>query len=417
MARETTALTDKEIKGAKPREKDYKLFDGAGLFLIISTKGAKRWRLKYRFDGKEKVLALGVYPALTLAKARKMREEFREQIANGINPSEVRKEKKKKQNALDEKKNHTLKNVIAESLKKRNALSEKYLKRLQLSFENNVTPFIGDIPIQDITKQQILEVVERVEERGAIESAHRLLTQLNKIFKFALTKDYIDRNICERIDRKEALKTPITNPYPTITEEKEIHKLLKTVEKYGGDAGTRLALMFMPYVASRPYNILHAEWSEMDFEKRRWVIPASKMKATADKKKIGKEHIIPLTDTTIKILKEAQVFSGEGKYVFPSFVHKEAAMSDNTLRRALHSMGFPKEQFTPHGFRAMFSTITNEHIREHGVHPKVIDIQLAHSAKGKVEGSYNRADYMKERKILMQWWSDYLDKVKGSDYE
>ncbi|WP_415405885.1 tyrosine-type recombinase/integrase [Sulfurovum sp. CS9] len=417
MARETTALTDKEIKGAKPREKDYKLFDGAGLFLIISTKGAKRWRLKYRFEGKEKVLALGVYPALTLAKARKMREKFREQIANGINPAEVRKEEKKKLNAENVRKATSLKSVINESLKKRNALSEKYMKRLQLSFKNNVNPFIGDIPIEDITKQQILEVVERVEHRGAIESAHRLLTQLNKVFKFALTKDYIEKNVCERIDRNEVLKTPIKKSYPTITDEKEIHKLLNTVEKYGGDAGTRLALMFMPYVTSRPYNILHAEWSEVDFEKRRWVIPASKMKATADKKKIGKEHIVPLTDTTIKILKEAQLFSGDGKYVFPSFVHKQSAMSDNTLRRALHSMGFPKEQFTPHGFRAMFSTITNEHIREHGIHPKVIDIQLAHSAKGKVESSYNRADYMEDRIILMQWWSDYLDKVKKGSSE
>jgi len=288
---------------------------------------------------------------------------------------------------------------------KRNTLSENYLTRLQNAFDNDVTPFIGKVSIEDITKADILEVLERVEQRGAIESAHRLLTQLNRVFKYALNKDYIEKNVCERIDRKEALKTPVKNSYPTITDEKTINTMLNMIDEYSGDFSTRLALTFMPYVASRPYNIRYAEWNEMDFEKKRWVIPASKMKT-------NKEHIVPLTDRAIEILKEAQKFSADEKYIFPSFLHQHSPMSDNTLRRALQRMGFTKEQFVPHAFRSMFSTIANEHLREHGIHPKVIDIQLAHSAKGEVESSYNRADYMEDRIILMQWWSDYLDKVK-----
>ncbi len=407
MARATEPLTDKGIRASKPKEKDYKLFDGRGLFLLVTTKGAKRWRLKYRFDGKEKILSLGVYPEITLARARKLREEFREQIANGTSPVDERKAKKKKLNALDAKKTNTLKKVIDESLAKRNTLSENYLTRLQNAFDNDVTPFIGKLSIEDITKADILEVVERVEQRGAIESAHRLLTQLNRVFKYALNKDYIEKNVCERIDRKEALKTPVKKSYPTITDEKQINTMLNMIDEYSGDFSTRLALTFMPYVASRPYNIRYAEWNEMDFEKKRWVIPASKMKT-------NKEHIVPLTSRAIEILKEAEKFSAGEKYIFPSFLHKHSPMSDNTLRRALQRMGFPKEQFVPHAFRSMFSTIANEHLREHGIHPKVIDIQLAHSAKGKVEGAYNRADYMEDRKILMQWWSDYLDKIKGA---
>ncbi len=190
------------------------------------------------------------------------------------------------------------------------------------------------------------------------------------------------------------------------------------IDGYSGDFSTRMALTLLPYVAVRPANIREMEWNEIDFQKKIWIIPALKMKGTrAFKENKANNHTVPLTDRAIEILKEAQKLSTDESYVFPSNLHKGSPMSDNTLRRALHRMGFPKEEMVPHGFRAMFSTISNEHIREHGVHPKVIDIQLAHSAKGKVEGSYNRADYMKERKILMQWWSDYLDKVKGSDYE
>ncbi|MEA2047717.1 MAG: tyrosine-type recombinase/integrase, partial [Campylobacterota bacterium] len=384
------ALNNKGIKGSKPKEKDYKLYDGEGLFLLVAKTGGKRWRLKYRFEGKEKILALGVYPDLGLADARIKSQKYRQQIANGINPADVIKAEKEERNAIHAKKINTLKKVIDESMAKRNDLSENYLTRLQNAFNNDVIPFIGELSIVDVTKTDILDVVERVEQRGAIESAHRLLTQLNRVFKYALNKDYIEKNVCERIDRKEALKTPTAKSYPTITDKKTINIMLNMIDEYSGDFSTRLALTFMPYVASRPYNIRHAEWSEMDFEKKRWLIPASKMKTK-------QEHIVPLTDRAIEILKEAQKFSDGEKYIFPSFLHKHSPMSDNTLRRALQRMGFPKEQFVPHAFRSMFSTIANDHLREHKIHPKVIDTQLAHSTKSKVEGAYNRAEYMDDR--------------------
>ena len=405
MARTATPLTDKTIKSSKPKEKDYKLFDGNGLFLLITKNGGTRWRLKYQFNGKEKIFALGTYPQLTLAKARKMREELREDIANGIDPAEEKKQKKMQQKEIQLKDDKTFKVVALESLDKKNRLSENYKKKLEQSFEKNAYPFIGNNPISEITKKEILEIVERVENRGAIEMAHRLLTQINRVFNFAYAKEYIHENPCSRIDKQEELKTHKRGKFPTFTDKRRIKELLNAIDTFTGEYSTKMALTLAPYVALRPANIRLAQWSEINFTTKEWTIPKEKMKIK------DVDFIVPLSDRVIEIFKEARKYDTGSKYVFPSYRNINNAMSDNTMNLALKRMGFAKEEIVPHGFRAMFSTIANEHISEHGVHPKVIDVQLAHSAKSKVESSYNRADYMSDRIKLMQWWSDYLDEV------
>ena len=411
MARVTTPLSDKSIKSFKAEAKDYKKFDGGGLFLLVTKNGGKRWRLKYQFEGKEKIFALGTYPSISLANARSMREELKAKIANGINPADERKKKKQQLKKEAEKIKNTFENVAIESLAKRNTLSEDYKKRLENSFKLDTYPFIGQIPIEDITKKDIMTILERVEERGAIESAHRLLTQINRVFKFAYLKDYIQVNPCDKIDRKEELQSHTSTKYATLTDEKQIQSLLKLTEEYTGDFTTRMALTLAPYVALRPSNIREAEWSEIDFENRQWIIPSSKMKIKGQG-----DFIVPLTDRTIEIFQEVQVFSGDKKYIFHSYRNQNAPMSDNTLNQGLKRMGFTNKEIVPHGFRAMFSTIANDNLSSHGIHPKVIDIQLAHSAKSKIEASYNRADYLEDRIKLMQWWSDYLDAIKIKDF-
>ena len=411
MARTAIALTDKSIQSFKAETKDYKKFDGGGLFLLITKNGGKRWRLKYQFHGKEKIFALGTYPSLTLAKARVMRTELKEKIANGINPADERKVEKKKRKQEEEKIKNTFENVTIESLAKRNTLSEDYKRRLENSFKLDAYPFIGKIPIEDITKQDIITILERIEKRGAIESAHRLLTQINRVFKFAYIKEYIQVNPCDRIDRKEELQSPTSTKYATLTDENKIQSLLRLTDEYSGDFTTRMALTLAPYVALRPSNIREAEWSEIDFKNKRWTIPASKMKIKGQG-----DFIVPLTDRTIEIFKEVQIFSGDKKYIFHSYRNQNAPMSDNTLNQGLKRMGFTNKEIVPHGFRAMFSTLANDNLSSHGVHPKVIDIQLAHSGKSKIEASYNRADYLDDRIKLMQWWSDYLDGIKIKDF-
>ena len=396
-----TTLTDKYIKGLNPKEKDYKVFDGGGLFLLVVKGGGKRWRLKYRFNGKEKVLALGVYPALTLKKAHKMREDYKEQIANGINPAEERKQNKRAQKIEDNREYNTFKIVALKYFDKRNELNETYKTKLENSFKRNVYPYIGNTPIDEVTPHNIMDIVQRVERRGATESAHRLFTQLNKVFKYGVSNLLSSNNPCSNLDKNEILKSHTTKNYPTITNPKEIGILLNAIDDYTGDYLVKMALTIAPYVFLRPKNIRLAEWSEIDFEARLWKIPAEKMKTK-------REHLIPLTDRTIAILEEVQLYSGDATYIFHSMRSRTAPMSDATLNNALRRMGYSKDELVTHGFRAMFSTITHEEGKTH----EVIETQLAHSVGSKVSEAYNRALYLKERKELMQWWSDYLDNQK-----
>ncbi len=396
------ALTDKEVRTAQPRERDYKLFDGQGLFLLVAKTGGKRWRLKYRVNRKEKVLALGTYPTLSLKEARNMANGYRLEIAKGIDPAQERKAKKEALKHQEKVQRHTFKIVANAYMKQRSDLNSSYKTKLENAFKNDAYPFIGDKPITEIMPKDIIEAVKHVQERGAVESAHRLFTQIGRVFKYAVSNQIADRNPCNDMDKTMILESPPKRNYPTITEPKAIAALLNSIDDYTGDYTTKMALRLLPHVFVRPFNLRYMEWDEVDLKDRLWRIPKEKMKTK-------KDHIVPLTDTTVSILEDIQRLTGNGIYVFPGLRSKTAPMSDGTLNGALRRMGYTKEEIVPHGFRAMFSTIAHE---KSDLSHEVIEAQLAHSVGSSVSQAYNRAIYLEERKKLMKWWSDYLDGLK-----
>lgn len=401
MPRITTPLSDKEVKAAKAKEKLYKLFDGGGLFMEIHPKQQKRWRIKYRFKGKDKTLSLGTYPNISLKAARIKREEIKRLVSEGIDPSQQRKDNK----ALELKKQEEEINTFKRSAKLyiehlRPIRNEKYWNSIESAFDRDINPIIGNKNINDINAKDIIEVLLHIQSRGAIETAHRLFSQISSVFKYAVSNTYADRNPCNDMDKNHVLKQVQSKHYATITDSEQIGKLLYDINKYSGAYTVRMALRFAPYIALRPYNIRHARWENIDFISKLWTIPAQDMKT-------GKEHIVPLTDSMLKILNELKSFSGDREYVFPSDKKPKQPLSDTTLNKALRRMGYSGDKFVAHGFRAMFSTITNE---QSGFRFEVIETQLAHKIGNSVSRAYNRALYMDERKDLMQWWSDYLDR-------
>ncbi|WP_373033428.1 tyrosine-type recombinase/integrase [Sulfurovum sp.] len=407
MAKETTPLTDKEIKAARAKEKEYKLFDGGGLYLSIMPTGGKLWRLKYRFDGKEKRIALGAYPTISLAAARKLREDNKTKIALGTDPAEERNTAKAARLAEESEAINTLNGVAAEYLNKiKGDLSAGYYKKLTSYFENNVQKVIGEKPISSVTRSDLQIVIDKIEEREAIEVAKKTINLLERIFKYAVTTDKAPHNIVADLDKKYAIKRRTVRHHPTITDRKGIKGLLAAIDGYQGDYVTKCALQIAPYVALRPGELRAAEWSEIDFENALWKIPAKKMK-------MRKPHIVPLVPYVIEVLKELHKYTGHSKYVFTNAVYKDRFMSENTLNYALRRMGFTKDEIVSHGFRSMFSTIAHEHMGEHGHSSDVIERQLAHSERNTIKAAYNHAEHLQARKELMQWWSDYLDGVKG----
>ncbi len=406
MARVTIPLTATEVKSAKPKEKAYKLFDGQGLFLFVDKTGGKLWRLKYKspVTDKEKTYSMGRYPDISLLQAREKRQELRSMITQGIDPMLEKQEEKVKLVAKEVKKSDTFKKVAEEFFKHKTDLSEGHLKRQKARLSNDIYPFIGDTPITEITRLNIIEAVKRIEARGTIETAHRVLSLCNSVFRYATAHEKIPYNILADIDRKNILKPAPDKNYPTITDPEEIKHLLNALDGYKGEAITRYALQLLPFVAARPGNIRSAEWSEIDFENYQWVISGEKMKT-------GGKHIIPLSLQAMKIIKELQMLTGDGEYLFPSPLDKKRPMSDNTLNAALKRLGY-KGQMNPHSFRAMFSTVLHEKITEHNFHSGIIERQLAHKEKNKVKAAYDHSEYLPQRKELMQWWADYLDEVR-----
>jgi len=406
MARQTAALTVKGIEAAKPKIKEYRLFDGGGLYLAIMPSGGKLWRLKYRFDDKEKLIALGAYPSISLADARGLREENKKKIAIGIDPAEERKAEKTRKRAKELETKNTV-NAVAEEylLKIRGDLTEGYYRKLTSYYDNNVKHVLGEMPINTVTRADIRIVIDKIEERGAVEVAKKTLNLLERIFKYAVTTEKAEHNIIADIDKKYAVKRRKVRHHPTITDPKGISGLLAAINSYQGDYVTKCALQIAPYVALRPGELRSAEWLEIDLEKALWKIPAEKMK-------MNKPHIVPLVPYVVGVLEELYKFTGHSKYVFSNAVYKDRFMSENTMNYALRRMGFTKEEIVSHGFRSMFSTLAHEHMSEHGHSSDVIERQLAHTERSSVKAAYNHAEYLQSRKELMQWWGDYLDGLK-----
>ncbi len=403
MARTTTPLTDTKIKTTKPKEKDYKLSDGGGLYLLVTKAGGKHWKLKYHFDNKEQKLSLGAYPSVSLSKARELREKYKTEIANNINPCVVIKNKKVSLER-DELKNHyTFKKIALERLAKiEDDISESHYKRSYRGLVNDVFPYIGDKPIDDVLARDIINILQIMMKRNIRNSAKQVYHSISKTFKWAVANAKAQRNPAMDIDLAEIIGKSKEKHYPTITDDSGIKNLLLSIDDYNGEYSTKQALMMMAYTFVRSINIRLALWSEIDFEAKLWTIPAKKMKTK-------NEFIIPLTDTMITLLRDMQLYSSDSLYIFPSVKSKTTPMSDGALLGAIRRMGYTKDEFTPHGFRAMFSTIAHQ---KSGFKPEIIETQLAHSVGSTVSQAYNRAKYLDERTELMQWWSDYLNKIK-----
>lgn len=270
--------------------------------------------------------------------------------------------------------------------------------------ENYIYPFIKNESIEDIKRQDIILILQDLKNKGLFETSNRVHMLLNKIYKYAVVLEYVPHNIIADIDKTTILGKIEKKHYPTFTKEKDIKTLLLSIDEYQGDYSTKMALKILPYVFVRSFNIRHMEWKEIDFEAKEWIIPPHKMKTKI-------EFVLPLSNHVIELLKEMQLFSGNGKYVFPSFRQKDKPLSDNTLISALRRMGYTKDEFVPHSFRSMFSTIAYENMSEHGYSSEVIEALLAHKEKNKIKDAYNRASYKDSMKNLVYWYSDFINNL------
>ena len=395
------ALTDTSIKQAKPRDKAYKLFDGNGLYIEISPTGSKYWRLKYRFAGKEKRLALGVYPDVSLKQARLDSSQAKDLLGQGIDPSL---DKKAKKVALVHSHANNFE-AIAQEWHKQQSLkwSESYVLKVHSAMERDLFPFIGSFPIDQIKPQQLLEVFRKVESRGAVDTAHRLKQLVGQIYRYGVATGRVERDISA--DLKGALAPYKKGHFPAITDPKLVGPFLNMIYEYKGTATVRAALKLAPLVFVRPKELRCAEWPEIDLDQAEWKIPGSKMKT-------GLDHIVPLSTQAVVILTEQKLFTGGWNgYVFPSARSPRRPMSDNAVLSAFRNMGISREEMTGHGFRAMARTILDEVLQER---VELIEHQLAHSVRDALGRAYNRTHHLDERRRMMQRWADYLDELRIS---
>jgi integrase len=404
MARSTSALTATQIKQAKSKDKDYKLSDGGGLFLLVTKRNSKLWRLKYKFDGKEKLLSLGAYPSISLSKARELREKHKTDIANGINPSAVKQEIKAKQKQKIKKEENNLNKIKDEFfLQIQESVTPKYLKKLESYYLNHIESTLGHKPIQNIQRVDILKIVDTMQDKGIFESTKKTVNLLERIYKYAVSREYVNHNIIADFDKKIVIKKRAVKHHPTFIDDKNIKLLFEQINNYQGEIVTKYALKIIPYLALRPIELRSLRWEYINFEDNLITIPSDKMK-------MRKEHLVPITSTVKKMMQELKEYTSDKPYLFANTVYRDRYMSENTINVALRRMGFSKDEIVSHGFRSMFSTIANE---KSSFNRDVIDTQLAHSVGSSVSQAYNRAKYLDERVELMQWWSDYLDEVNG----
>ena len=392
-------LTDTAIRRAKPIAKPLRIADSAGLYLEVSPSGGKLWRFKYRFDRKQKLLALGAYPAISLVSARDRRDQARKMLAEGIDPGEQRKAAKAVRAGLAA---NTFE-VIGREWYAKTApmLAENTKSKLLRFLETDVFPWIGARPIASLAAADLIRVIERIEQRGALDIARRVHNYMGRIFRYAVGRGLVSRDPSRDIELKDILPPEDVQHHASVTDPKAVGGLLRAIDGFTGAFGTRCALRLAALAFVRPGELRHAEWTEFDFEKADWRIPAGKMK-------MKEQHIVPLSEQAVGILREIQPLTGSGRYVFPSERGGSRPMSENTVNAALRRMGYAKEEMTGHGFRSMASTL----LHELGLPHAAIERQLAHGERNKVSAAYNFAEHLPERRRMMQQWADYLDKLK-----
>ncbi len=389
-------LTDIKVKRAKPRVKAYKLADSEGLFLLVTPKGAKYWRLKYRFNGKEKLLALGVYDQVTLLEARTKRNAARSLLAKEIDPGLLKQERKRTNKIAAE---NNFEGIAREwHAKFSPQWSPKHSFRVINQLEKEIFPWLGRRAISEVSAPELLSALRRVENRGAIETAHRTHQICGQVFRYAIATGRAERDLS--LDLRGALPPSRKKHHATLTDPNAIGELMRAIKDYEGHFVTKCALRLASILFVRPGELRKAEWSEFDLNSAEWRIPPEKMKMRVT-------HIVPLSHQAVLILNELFPLTGNRKYVFPSVRTFARPMSENTVNAALRRLGYTKDEICGHGFRSMASTLLNEH----GWNRDAIERQLAHAERNNIRAAYNYAEYLPERRKMMQHWADYLDEI------
>jgi|SRR5579859_1798697 len=393
------SLTDTAARNAKPREKPYKLSDGHGLYLQIEPNGSKLWRLKYRFNEKEKRLSFGAYPAVTLARAREQQGEARRLLATGIDPGEYKKQTRR---AAVVASTNTFEAVAREwYLKFSSVWAKSHSSKVLLRLENDVFPWLGSRPIASLEADELLETIRRTESRGALETAHRCLGYCGQIFRYAIATGRARRNPAS--DLRGALPPFKSTHLASITNPDGVGELLRAIDGYQGALVTRCALRLAPLIFVRPGELRKAEWAHFDLAAAEWRIPGERMK-------MGRDLIVPLSRQAMDVLRELQPLTGRGQYLFPGVQSASRPMSENTVNAALRRLGFSGDEMTGHGFRAMARTILDEVL---GYRVEWIEHQLAHEVRDHNGRAYNRTAFLQGRKEMMQGWADYLDGLRS----
>jgi integrase len=392
-------LTDTAIRSKKPGPKPIKMTDGGGLYLILRPDGARWWRWDYArpITRKRNTLSLGTYPETGLKEARDRRDEARKLLAAGVDPGEKR---KAEQAAGVERAANSFEVVAREWLTKQPWVPT-YASKVSAWFEKDVFPWVGARPVAEIAPREFLAVARRVEERGAVESAHRILQNCSSVMRYAVATGRAERNPVG--DLRGALAAPKEQHHAAITDPRELGGLLRAIDAYSGSYVVKCALRLAPLVFVRPGELRHAEWAEFDLDSAEWTIPAEKMK-------MRQPHLVPLAPQAVAILRELQILTGRGRYLFPSARSARRPMSNNAVNAALRRMGFEADAMTGHGFRATARTLLDEvlHFR-----PDYIEHQLAHAVRDPNGRAYNRTTHLVERRKMMAAWADYLDGLKN----
>lgn len=390
-------LSDRAIRALKPSDRVRRVFDGGGLYLEVTPDGHRYWRLKYRYAGKEKRLAVGVYPDVCLAEARAKRDEARAHLRADRDPSALKQAEKRRARMAEAE---SFEAVASEWLAKhRLRMSPATYDKALWTFESLLNPWIGRQVVSQITAPELLAALRRTESRGRIETTHRARQRASQVFRYAIATGRAERD--PAADLRGALQPVVSRARAAVTDPRMVANLLKAIHGYGGQPTTCGALRLAPILFVRPGELRRAEWSEFDLGDAEWRIPAIKMK-------MREEHVVPLPMQAVEILDGLRPLTGRGRYVFPSVRTSSRPMSENTINAALRSLGFDKHTMTAHGFRALASTRLNEM----GWSPDVIERQLAHVERNKVRSAYNRAQYLAERRQMMQAWADYLDALR-----
>ena len=400
MPKRIAPLSDIQVKNAKPQEKEYKLMDGYGLFLLVTPTNGKLWRFDYRTSDKRKTMAFGAYPAITLADARQRREDAKKLLANGVDPGEMKKFLKQAKVALDE---NSFEIVAREWITKFSGQwSQVHATTIMDRLEKDVFPYMGQRPVIDIKSPELLAVLRRVESRGALDTAHRIRNHCGQVFRYAVATGRVERDPSR--DLQGALPPVKFGHRAALTDPKTLAPLLRAIEDYQGSFVVKCAMQLLPMLFTRPGELRHMEWTELNFDAAQWNIPADKMK-------MKQAHIVPLPNQALHVLNELKPLTGHSIYVFPCQRTPLRCMSDNAINAALRRMGFEKSEVTAHGFRATARTMLHEILQ---FSPDAIEAQLAHAVPDRLGMAYNRTQHLTERKKMMDVWAGYLDGLKQS---